>query len=187
MIAGNGQVTTDSAMPHVVFLRAVNVGGHQKFQPSVLARELADFDVISVGAAGTFVVRAKVAEAALRKEILKRLTFEPEMMICPAREILELAREKGFGKEQLEKDVQRFVSVMAKAPRLLPRLPISQPGGDQWEVKIVAVRGRCAQTLRRPRGKRGVYPNEIVEKTFGVPATTRNWTTIAKICDILSE
>ncbi len=41
----------------VVFLRGVNVGGHRTFRPSRLAQKLRDFDVVNVGAAGTFVVR----------------------------------------------------------------------------------------------------------------------------------
>ena len=44
-------------MAFVVFLRAVNVGGHQTFRPSVLAKELSEYDVVNIGAAGTFVVR----------------------------------------------------------------------------------------------------------------------------------
>ena len=40
----------------VVFLRGVNVGGHRTFRPSVVAKELRKFDVVNVGAAGTFVV-----------------------------------------------------------------------------------------------------------------------------------
>ena len=46
-------------MAFVVFLRGVNVGGHKAFQPSVLAKELADFDVVSVGAAGAEAVLPK--------------------------------------------------------------------------------------------------------------------------------
>ena len=48
-------------MALVVLLRGVNVGGHKAFQPSALAKELADFDVVNVGAAGTFVVLGLLA------------------------------------------------------------------------------------------------------------------------------
>ncbi len=41
-------------MAMVVFLRGANVGGHRKFLPTVLAEEMVDFDVINVGAPGTF-------------------------------------------------------------------------------------------------------------------------------------
>ncbi len=30
-----------------------------------------------------------------------------------------------------------------------------------------------------------LYPNEVVERELGVPATTRSWETIGKIRDIL--
>ncbi len=46
-----------TGMALIVFLRGVNVGGHRTFRPSMLARELSDYDVVNVGAAGTFIVR----------------------------------------------------------------------------------------------------------------------------------
>jgi uncharacterized protein (DUF1697 family) len=171
-------------MASVVFLRAVNVGGHQKFQPSVLARTLADFGVANIGAAGTFVVRENISPAKLRAEILRRLPFKPELMICPARDVLALVRSESFRDAPAGKDVSRFVSVMQRAPRVMPQLPIEEPAGDKWEVRIVAVSGKFALSFRRP-GRKGVYPNAAVEKHFGIPATTRNWNTISTVCKIL--
>src|SRR5213595_3855678 len=104
-------------MASVVFFRAVNVGGHQKFQPGKLAKKLAAFGVVNIGAAGTFVVRGKVRQTKLRDEILRRLPFKPELMICPAREVLALPRGDWFGDAVLGKDQGRFVSVLQKAPR----------------------------------------------------------------------
>jgi hypothetical protein len=34
----------------------MKVGGHRSFHPSILAKELSDFDVINIGAAATFIV-----------------------------------------------------------------------------------------------------------------------------------
>ena len=39
-------------MALVVFMRAVNVIGHRTFRPPALAKELAAFDVVNLGAAG---------------------------------------------------------------------------------------------------------------------------------------
>ena len=50
-------------MTLVVFLRGVNVGGYKTFRPSLLAKELAEFDVVNIGAAGTFVVRKPISQA----------------------------------------------------------------------------------------------------------------------------
>jgi uncharacterized protein (DUF1697 family) len=169
----------------VAFLRGVNVGGHKTFRPAVLARELVAFDVVNVGAAGTFVVRKTTPQATLLAELRRRLPFEAEIIVCRAREVLDLARRGPFADEPTDKRVSRFVTVMAKRPRTMPRLPLYRPAGDGWQVKIVAVSGKFALSLWRRTGRTVVYPNEIVEKNFGVSATTRNWNTIATICDIL--
>ena len=171
-------------MASVVFFRAVNVGGHQKFRPDNLARELAEFGVVNIGAAGTFVARENVSQAKLRDAILRRLPFRPELMICPACEVLALAGGKCFADEPVEKDVGRFVSVLQKAPRVKPPLPIEQPAGAKWEVRIVAITGRFALSVRR-LGQ--TYSNAVVEKHLGVPATTRNWNTIETIRDVLEN
>jgi uncharacterized protein (DUF1697 family) len=171
-------------MASVVFFRAVNVGGHQKFQPSQLAKELAEFGVVNIGAAGTFVVRGDISKAKLRDEILRRLPFKPELMICPARDVLALTRGNWFGDAPAGKDVGRFVSVLQKEPRVKPPLPIEQPAGAKWEVRIVAITGRFALSVRR-LGQ--TYSNAVVEKHLGVPATTRNWNTVEAICEILKK
>jgi len=173
-------------MAWVVFFRAVNVGGHQKFQPSVLAKGLAEFGVVNIGAAGTFVVRENVSQATLRSGILNRLSFKPELMICPARDVLVLARREPFQKGPTGKDVSRFVTVMQKAPRSIPQLPIEQPIGAKWEVRVTSIFGRFALSVQR-RGQKGLYPNAVVEKHLGIPATTRNWNTIETIWGMLEQ
>jgi uncharacterized protein (DUF1697 family) len=174
-------------MALVVFLRGVNVGGHKTFQPSFLAKQLAEFGAVNVGAAGTFVIRAAISSAKLREEILRRLPFEPELMICRGRELLDLAAGKPFADVPADKDARRYVSVLAKRPRKAPKLPLLTPDGDEWQVQVVRVIGLFALSLHRRMGKRLIYPNEVVEKHFGVPATTRNWNTVEAICEILKE
>ncbi|MBI3450079.1 MAG: DUF1697 domain-containing protein [Acidobacteria bacterium] len=171
-------------MASVVFLRAVNVGGHGVFKPSLLARDLADLDVASLGAAGTFVVRKRASQAAVRKAFLSKLPVETEMMICSDREVLELFAS-GFKDAAAGKDVRRFVTVLAREPAEDPRLPIVAPAAGAWQVKVVALAGRFALSLlRRTEGKL-FYPNAVVEKALGIPATTRGWDTIAAVCELL--
>src|SRR5438132_6198938 len=73
-----------SSMPSVVFLRAVNVGGTNRCQPALIAKQLAKFGIVNIGAVGTFVVRENVSESTLRAAIAKKLPFKCEIMICPA-------------------------------------------------------------------------------------------------------
>jgi hypothetical protein len=171
-------------MASVVFFRAVNVGLHQRFSPGTLAKELSGFGVVNIGAAGTFAVRNHVSDARLKAEILHRLSFKPELMICPAADVLALADGKVFGKIPEGKDVKPFLTVMQKPLSSPPKLPIEYPAAGKWEVRIVGVRGRFVLTLRRPGD---LYSNAVVEKLFGVPATTRGWNTIAAVVKALEK
>lgn len=174
-------------MASVIFMRGVNVGGHKTFRPATLAREMAALDVANVGAAGTFVVRKAIAAPALRAEVGRRVPFETELMICAGRDVLDLVRDEPFPRTPAGKDVRRFVTVMAKRPRPIPKLPLRKPDREDWQVQVVAVSGVFALSLWRRLGRSLVYPNEVVEKAFGVPATTRSWDTLQKIRALLEE
>src|SRR5437016_10142347 len=75
-------------MALVVFLRGINVGGHRRVRPSILARELSDYDVLNIGAAGTFVVRKPGPRAKFRAELLRKLPFEAEVVLCDGRDLI---------------------------------------------------------------------------------------------------
>jgi len=172
-------------MPSVLFLRGVNVGGAKSFSPKALAKALADFDAVNIGAAGTFVVRKKVSDSQLRAEVLRHLPVQAEFMICKGAEILSLAKDDPFEAEHDNPEIKRYVTVLAKRPRETPALPILKPNPD-WQVKVFAVTGQFVLSLHRRSGRRLIYPNEVVEQTFDSPATTRNWNTIEAICKILA-
>jgi uncharacterized protein (DUF1697 family) len=172
-------------MASIIFFRAVNVGGHQKFQPGRLAAELAALGVVNIGAAGTFVVRKAPGQATLRAEIFSRLHFQPELMICPAREVTGLLESEPFRDAPAGKDITQYVCVMAKTP-VAPPLPLDFPAAGPWEVKVHRVVGRFVCCLQRP-GQKKLYPNAVVERHFGVSATTRNWNTFLKIGGALEK
>ena len=172
-------------MASVVFMRGVNVGGHKTFRPAEVAGDLAALDVVNVGAAGTYVVRKPIRPMALRVELGKKLPFEAELMICSAREVLDLIAQDPFPPVRAGADLRPFVTVMAREPHPIPRLPVDKPSGEEWQVRVSAVYGRFALSLWRRLGRSIVYPNEVVEKMFGVAATTRSWNTLLKIQDVL--
>src|SRR5262245_7757675 len=98
-------------MALVVFLRAVNVGGHNTFRPSVLAKELSEYDVVNIGAAGTFIVRKAVSQEKFRRALLGRLAFPTEVIMCQGRVLANFAADDPFACEPSGPDVVRFVSV----------------------------------------------------------------------------
>jgi uncharacterized protein (DUF1697 family) len=174
-------------MALVVFLRGVNVGGHKVFRPREFAGSLRGLDVTSIGAAGTFVVRGKIAAKTLRQQIARALPHQTEVMICAADEILKLVNGQPFGKTAPGKDEKWFVTIFEKSPREAPHLPFEFPAAQDWCVRFVQVTEKFALSVWRRRGTRLVYPNEVFEKTFGVPATTRGWPTILSIVEALQN
>jgi uncharacterized protein (DUF1697 family) len=171
-------------MALVVFLRGVNVGGHRTFRPSVLAKELRDYDVVNVGAAGTFVVRKPGSRNKLRAELLRRLPFETEIVICEGRDLLSLEADNPFATEPSVPDTVRFVTILSKAGRIRASIPVALPPTGEWLVRIAALKGRFVFGAYRRHMKTIRYLGQI-DKLFGAPATTRNWNTIIAIARIL--
>jgi len=173
-------------MHSVVFLRAVNVGGTNRCQPALIAKQLAKFGIVNIGAVGTFVVRENVRESILRAAIAKKLPFNCEIMICPARDIIKLASKDPFSKHPAGPDITRFVSVLAKRPRMLPPVPLRLPSDSDWLLKIIAIQEKFVLGVYRRQMKAIGYLGKI-EKLVGVPATTRSWNTIEKVVKILQQ
>jgi uncharacterized protein (DUF1697 family) len=161
-------------MALVVFLRGVNVGGRKTFRPSILARELSDYGVVNVGAAGTFVVRKPGPREKFRAELLRKLPFEATVVLCDGRDLIRMEMENPFGTEPPRPDIVRFVSILSKADRGLVTIPCSLPPWGPWFVRVIASKNRFVF---------GVYRRHM--KTFGVPATTRSWNTMVAIVRIL--
>ena len=173
-------------MPSVVFLRAVNVGTANRCRPAEIAKELSKFDVVNIGAVGTFVVRKDVSESTLRAAFARKLPFKCDIMICPAHDIIKLAVKDPFAGQLSGPTVTRFVNVLHKPLRKQPPLPLSLPSDDDWLAKIVAIHGRFVLGLYRREMKAIGYLGKI-EKLLGVPATNRNWNILEKIMAVLKD
>jgi uncharacterized protein (DUF1697 family) len=173
-------------MALVVFLRGVNVGGHRTFRPSILARELRGYDVVNVGAAGTFVVRKPLSRAKFRSALLRKLPFEAHIVLCEGRDLMRLETENPFGIQPSPPDVVRFVSILSKAGGVRASLPVTFPSEGEWLVRVIASEGQFVFGMYRRHMKTIGYLGQI-DKLYGVPATTRNWNTIIAIMRILKS
>jgi uncharacterized protein (DUF1697 family) len=171
-------------MALVVLLKGVNVGGHRTFRPSVLAKTLSRFDVVNVGAAGTFVVRKRVSQAKLLAEMTRRLPFEADVMICSGSDILRLASEDPFASQPCRPHIVRFVSVLAKRRRCSPQVPLNLPSDGRWCLRILALQDRFVFGVYRREMKAIKYLVQL-ERVFGGSVTTRNWNTILAVAQIL--
>jgi len=165
-------------MALVVFLRGVNVGGHRSFRPSLLAKELSAYDVVNVGAAGTFVVRKPGSRTKFIAELRRKLPFETEIIVCDGRDLLRVEHPcvETSG-------VVRFVSIFSKAPRASAK-PIVLPADGEWLVRVIAPQGRFVFGEYRRHMKTIGYLGQL-DKLFGGRATTRNWNTIMQVVRVL--
>jgi uncharacterized protein (DUF1697 family) len=171
-------------MALVVFLRGVNVGGHRTFRPSILARELSDYGVVNVGAAGTFVVQKPGPRTKFCAELLRRVPFETKVMLCSGRDLIRLEADNPFGASR--PDIVRFVSILSKANRGPTSIPFILPPSGEWLVRIIASKDQFVFGEYRRHMKTIGYLGQI-EKMLGAPTTTRNWNTIVAIVRILES
>jgi len=172
-------------MALVVFLRGVNVGGHKTFRPSQLVEQLKKFEAVNIGAAGTFIIRKRVAQSTLRSEIARRLPFESKMAICDGREIVQLIEAAPFGSHPPAADVVRFVSVMLPPGKVPSNVQQRWPETGDWLVRVLDVHPPFIVGEYRRNMKTISYLGGL-DKAYGGTMTTRNWNTFNTIAKKLS-
>lgn len=160
------------------------MGGHRRFRPSILAKELSEYNVVNVGATGTFVVRKPGPRAKFRAELLRRLPFQTEVVFCEGRDLMRLDTENPFGTGRSHSSAVPFVSILSRHSRVRVSLPISLPPGRDWFVRIIARKKRFLFGVYRRHMKTIRYLGQI-DQLVGAPVTTRSWSTIKAIVRIL--
>ncbi|MFL6516194.1 MAG: hypothetical protein ACJ8M1_14335 [Chthoniobacterales bacterium] len=144
------------------------------------------FDVLNIGAVGTFVVRKSVRESMLRNAIAQKLPFKCEIIIIPGPDLLKLAATDPFSPYPLDPNITRFVNVLAKPIERPANTPLAFPSEKDWLLRIIAIENRFVLGIYK-RDIKSVRYLGIIEKQFGVPATNRNWNTIEKVVQILQR
>jgi uncharacterized protein (DUF1697 family) len=171
-------------MALVVLLRGVNVGGYRTFRPTTVAQQLKHLGAVNIGAAGTFVIRQHVTQRELRAELSRRLPFDTQVTICNGLEIVRLMSQDHFANVPTRPDIVRFVSVLSARPRSAPSMPMALPSRGRWLLKIITRDNRFVFGVYRRHMKVIGYLGTL-DRLFGVPVTTRNWTTITAIARVL--
>ena len=171
-------------MALVVLLRGVNVGGHRTLRPSEIARRLHQFDVVNVGAAGTFVVRHAVAQTNLRAAFDRLLPFDAHLVICRGSDVVRLAESNPLAGQPAGPHIIRFVSVLPTARRPSSPLPQCFPPAGRWGLRIVGQQGQFVFGVYRREMKAIGYLNQL-DRLYGVRATTRNWNTILAVARLV--
>jgi len=145
-----------------------------------------EYGVVNIGAAGTFVICKPVSKVQFRSQLLRRLPFVADVMMCTGQELVEAVSDHPFDGEPSRSDMVRFVSVLAKAPQIVPSIPTRIPENGKWLLRILAVHDRFLFGVYRREMKAIRYLGAI-DKVFGVRATTRDWNTSTAILKVLEK
>lgn len=166
---------------YAAFLRGVNVGGSKVIRMEDLRRAFAALgfaDVATLGASGNVVFAADGRPDAVRVRIERglaaRFGAEIAAFARTAAELAALVRADPFKKAALREATPYVVFLGAKPAQALPRR------SSDGSVAVLRAVGREVFCAARRVGGKGIYPNAFVESALGVPATTRNWSTVLK-------
>ena len=171
-------------MALIVLLRGVTVGGHRVFRPSALAKQLQHLGAVNIGAAGTFVFTKPVTRTRLRAELARRLPFAAAAAVCDGREIIRLMSHEFFARSPATRDTVRWVSVLMRRPRKVPKLPRQFPSRGRWLVRVIACDGRFVLGEYR-RDARTIRHLGAPDALFDVPGTIRNRNTMLAVAQVL--
>jgi uncharacterized protein (DUF1697 family) len=170
---------------YIALLRGINVGGNKLIKMEALAAAFtaAGFRKVKTYiASGNVIFETRATDRkALTKKIEKMLTAEFGHEIAVAvftlDELQELTATDPFAGIKPSKDVMMCVTLFNQS------VPKNLPLESKTErLEIVAMHDRAAFIVarRKPTGWFG-YPNNWIEKEFGVTGTTRNWSSLQKI------
>lgn len=171
---------------YAVFLRGINVGGHNVVSMADLRRA---FEALGFESVKTYIQSGNVffeTKRASRAQIAKQIGAalqdlvgsEVPLSLRTVSELEALAQSDPFGGAHIVPGDHLFVSFLPEPPRTVPPMPLWSSTRD---VELLVVRGADVLSLGHAyRGHFG-FPNAFIEKQFGMPATTRNWHTFLKM------
>ena len=109
-----------------------------------------------------------------------------EIVICPGRDVRRLLSLDVFAAHPLRAGEVRFVSVLSRPCRSTPALPLQMPATGDWLLQVLARNGRYVLGVYRRHMKVIGYLGAL-DRHFGVPLTTRSWSTIAAVAKVLAD
>ena len=166
----------------VAFLRAINVGGTSIIKMDALRSHFQSFGLDNVQTyiqTGNVIFETDEKDSArleerLEMQLERALGYHVAIFLRTLKDVKAAAEKPPF--EPQDGETVHVVFLHAKpGTRVGKDLATHNSPADEF-----AVRGREVYNLRHDRDA-SVFSNQFIEKVLGVPATTRNLTTVRKI------
>ena len=173
----------------VALLRGINVGGHNKLPMPSLRELLSDLgcrDVATYIQSGNVIFRYAGPSADLAGliagEIDRKFGFRPPILIIDASDFMALAGANPF--HGIFKEARNMHVLFLQEPAIdvnQERLAALASDREQFKLADRAFYFHAPDGIGKSRLAAGA------EKCLGVNATARNWRTVEKLCEMLSE
>ena len=178
---------------HIAFLRGINVGGKKLIKMDALAAAFtaAGFrNVKTYLASGNVIFDSGSSKSdALAKKIEKKLLevfgHPIPVVIFPVTKLQILIRRDPFKRVRSNSDVMLLATFLKSGAVRSVKLPVES---SAERLKVFAIQDRAVFTIarRKQTGWFG-FPNNFIEKEFGVAATTRQWRTLKRVVAAAAE
>lgn len=176
---------------YVAFLRAVNVGGHNKIKMNDLKKLFISIgykNVETVIQSGNVIFESsekdmKAVTNKIEKKLNEFMKKEIKVFIRTHSELAKIVKENPFGKTKADDVVRTYVFFLYEEPGDKVKIPFVSTMGDVNVFKIIDL--QIFMIVKKIPGKAS-SPNDLIEKNFGVSVTARNWNVVCKIVEIAS-
>lgn len=175
---------------YVAFLRAINVGGRGLVSMTDLR---AAFEAAGCRHVRTYIASGNVLFESpargtgsivqkVRRKLRTLIGQEPEILCLTAAEMTRVLTDAPFTGRETTSGAKLYVTFLAEKPRRTPALPLVS---SKEALEVIGISGREAFVVSRLK-KNGFFgfPNTFIEEQLGVPATSRNWSTVTKIVEL---
>ena len=177
---------------HIAFLRAINVAGHGKVKMEDMRQAFSKAGCENVRTyiqSGNVIFQSAeenldAIKGHIQNELKELLGSEVTVLFRTQREISNMVKKNFFKDIDKDVDIKLYVTFLSRHPEIQPKFPLHL---DKEALDVIGMENLDVFTVSR-RKKNGFYgfPNNFIEKEFGVLATSRNWNTVLKIAESIS-
>jgi len=175
-------------MKYVAFLRAINVGGHNKIKMDDLKKLFVSSgfkNVETVIQSGNVIFETpeksiKLITDKIEKKLKEFMKKDIKVFVRNSSELERIVLDNPFGKTEANDEIKTYVFFLYKEPAETIKIPFKSAAGD---VNVFKKIGSQVFILVKKTPGKASSPNSLIEKRFGVPATARNWNVVCKISE----
>jgi uncharacterized protein (DUF1697 family) len=173
---------------YIAFLRAINVGGHNIVKMDDLKKLfiMAGYkNVETVIQSGNVIFESsdkniKLITSKIEARLYEFMKKEIKVFIRTQSEFTKIVKQNPFGKTNADDKIKKYVFLLYEEPKEKIKIPFVS---SSKEVDIFNKSGLNLFMLVRKIPGKASSPNDLIEKTFKVQATARNWDVFCKIAE----